>query len=126
MINQQQLRAITKQANTAEAQYNLQSLQNADLYERNKALFMPDSVIIRDLRTTASAVSFRIVNTGNLPAHVDSTYIVVCNHRTLYFNDRLNLTNNDLIPSGSYITGGIELFRSYIYLEDTHYLLLIY
>ncbi len=71
-INEQQLKAITKQASTAEAQFNLQNLQNVDIYERNKAVFFPDSVLINKVRLANYLVSFRIINQGNYPAHIDS------------------------------------------------------
>jgi len=125
-INEQQLKAITKQANTAEAQFNLQSLQSADLYERNKAIFVPDTATITKVSLTISTISFRIMNVGNLWAHVDSSYVAVYNSKYLYFVAHTTITSTDLGQFGNYKTGGIPVFSPYLSLDDTYYCLLVY
>ncbi|AYL98939.1 hypothetical protein [Mucilaginibacter celer] len=127
LINKQQLKAISKQAETAEAQFNLQERQSADIYERNKAIFTIDSVIINRSRATTPLVSFRIRNTGNLWAHADSIRISVFNPSFLYFNTQLNNTNADLSPNMLEIkTGGLPVYKDYIDLNDTFYCIIIY
>ncbi|QHS55715.1 hypothetical protein GWR56_09275 [Mucilaginibacter sp. 14171R-50] len=126
-INEQQLKAITKQASTAEAQFNMQKLQNADLYERNKALFFVDTVKTRPKNSVTTFVSFRIKNSGNTWAHIDSIYIAAYNPTYLYFNSRLSNSNVDMQPQITEVnTNALEVFGRYVGLDDTYYCVIIY